>query len=248
MRHRGPMARRERDAPVLASPRRFRSLGGLEGCLVCALILSVLMLQFVNDWLNLDLATLRDRQAGLPVAESEIARNHRHLLMFGRAAIVMLGITAVLWLIWQVRAHTNLRTLGGSRPWFGPGRGLLAWVLPGPNLVLVPLALSELWVKSDPWEGTPDRAPRWSVLVVIVWWGFTLALLGLVTAALAHQSLAAGAPGGLIARDQLLKDASFVSIGAAAMAAATVVLIDSRLEGKDARVGSPPSASRWRQG
>jgi hypothetical protein len=228
------MATAPQSVPARPSSRLYRHLGGWTVWLVCFLILTVLTFQFVNDWLNKDLDTLTGKRAGVIVPDSDVALNHQRLMLFGRGAAGILGITVILWLCWQFQAHSNLRALARSRPRFGPVTGLLAWVVPVIDLALVPMAFGELWLKSDLFEGTPDRTPRWWVLLVLLWWGFFVSAAALAGAAFGHAS--SGSLSGLIARDALLKNAFFLAIGAAAAGSLMVVLIHLRLDVKETRI------------
>lgn len=82
-------------------------------------------------------------------------------------------LTAVAFVGWVGRAHGNLGALGARGLRHSPRRAMLAFLVPGPNLVRPLGVLGELWNASDPRPGpsarpgTPARV-RW-------WWGLLLA-------------------------------------------------------------------------
>jgi hypothetical protein len=128
--------------------------------------------------LGLRLALL---QGSRPVATHVVRMNSQ--LGEITAALCAAGLTALLWLLWQWMAATRIRRLSG-RLRFSPWMGLVAWIVPGLDAVLVPAAYLELFTAADPEQGTPDRAPRWTAAFVLVWWGLFVTAVAMVTRAI----------------------------------------------------------------
>src|SRR5262249_2371020 len=141
---------------------------------------------------------------------SELHLAHERVHDTSVLAIGFAAVAAVLLLVWQFLAHANLRRFGDARLRFPPAVAVLVWLLPGLDLVLPPLAVRELWKRSDPDAGTLDgRAPRASPLILI-WW-----IVLLATAAAAWMALRAGTTGiqALLHRERLLLAACGLGLG-----------------------------------
>jgi hypothetical protein len=213
--------------------------------LVVSMVLTCIFVQFVNDWIDNDLATLDVERAHQPVSDTEIFQNHAHLVMWARVAIILFAISAVLWLVWQYQAHANARALGHRRRSLPPVLGLLAWVVPVANVVLVPLAMGSLFLASDPEHGSPNRGPRWYVLLVLVWWGLFVAGVWMIGSAVLSTPSSHASFTQLIDRDTRARAGSYFLFVSAAAAAAVVAAIDVRLQAKDARVSFERERRGW---
>jgi nicotinamide riboside transporter PnuC len=213
--------------------------------LVVSMVLTCMFVQFVNDWLDNDLATLDVERTHQPVSDTEIFQNHAHLVMWTRVAIIVFAISAVLWLVWQYQAHANARALGRPRRSLPPVLGLLAWAIPVANVVLVPLAMGSLFLASDPEQGSSNRAPRWYVLLVLLWWGLFATGVWMIGSAVLSTPTAHASFTQLIDRDTRARAGSYFLFLSALAAAAVVAAIDVRLQAKDARVSFERGRRGW---
>src|SRR5207245_2386239 len=144
-----------------------RSLLGLAHWLTATLVLSGLSVVITIDNLAYESNNLSAAAQGSPVA-SELHLAHERVRDSGVLAIGFASIAVVLLLVWQFLAHANLRRFGDERLRFPPAVAVLVWLVPGLDLVLPPLAVRELWKRSDPDVGALDgRAPRASPLVAL---------------------------------------------------------------------------------
>ena len=99
------------------------------------------------------------------------------------AGIVLLALAAVLWLVWQHRAHTVVRRLDDRRLRFGPVTGPGSWFVPVANLALPPVAHGELASGVD--VATSGVRRRLPVVAIVVWWGLVLTGVGALLLGLA---------------------------------------------------------------
>ena len=91
--------------------------------------------------------------------------------------------SAILWLIWQYRAHANLRTIEPERARFHPAVAVAVWPIPVLNAPLSLLAIRELWRVGDPdieplVAGERGRR-RWTSPLVWAWWVTFFTTVGL---------------------------------------------------------------------
>jgi hypothetical protein len=93
---------------------------------------------------------------------------------FGTFTFLMVFPTFLAWLLWQYRAHTNLRALGASGLSYSPGWAVGWWFIPFANVVMPYLTVRELWKASDPDVGAVDWKARGGAAIVGVWWGLRL--------------------------------------------------------------------------
>jgi len=83
-------------------------------------------------------------------------------------------ITGIIWLVWQHRAHSNLRALGAAQLKYTPGWAVAWWLIPVANIVMPFLTVRELYKASDPEAGSVDWAARGGTGIVGVWWAARL--------------------------------------------------------------------------
>jgi len=88
--------------------------------------------------------------------------------------VALVAITAVVWLIWQFRAHTNLRALGAAQLKYTPGWAVAWWFIPIANIVMPYLTMRELYKASDPAAGSVDWATRGGAGLLGMWWAARL--------------------------------------------------------------------------
>jgi len=201
------------------------------------LILMGLTFAFAVDFLLPDLRDLPFLRDDLPIADSELRRNHTRLVVITKVAVVLGALTAITWLIWQFLAHANAKALSGRGEWLMPAMGVACWFVPGFNLILPPLIMRSLFRTSDPdavsAEGT--RRGRSSLLVWPWWIGW---VTGWVLLYFAFRPVFDGDPtfSELITRDRFAIAAGLVAIPTAALGAILLHLVNSRQVMKEDRL------------
>ena len=88
---------------------------------------------------------------------------------------ISIGIAAIPWLLWQFRAHANLRALGVSGLKYSPGWAVGWWFVPFANIVVPFLVMRELWKASDPDASSLDWIGRRATALLGLWWAGRLA-------------------------------------------------------------------------
>jgi hypothetical protein len=88
--------------------------------------------------------------------------------------IIVIAVTAIPWLLWQYRAHANLRALGVSGLKYSPGWAVGWWFIPFANIVLPFLVMRELWKASDPEASSLDWMARRATPLLGLWWACRL--------------------------------------------------------------------------
>lgn len=209
-------------------PQRWLSMS-----IVLLLLGIALVLAFLIESLRADQYTLSFVTVNLPVSDTEVVQNHQRLARDCSILAVLSVAVAALWLIWQYRAHANVRALvPGTR--FRPLYGLVSWVIPGLNLVLPLLAMRELWRASNPdvedWRRARTTALLW------LWWLLVLAGLALAVFALAPVSHGGVTAADLSVRDRRGVPAAGIGLLAALAAALLFGLLQGRMVLKEDRV------------
>jgi len=99
---------------------------------------------------------------------------------------VLLLASAVVWLLWQSRSHSDLPILGSSGLGFTPGWTVGWWFIPFANVVQPYRAMSELWRASEPAAGAVEWKALTSPPVMWFWWAGWLgaSILSLVASSL----------------------------------------------------------------
>lgn len=209
-------------------PKRWMSTA-----IVLLLLAIALVFAFLIESLRADQYTLSFVSGGLPVSDTELIQNHDRLVR-DCSLLVVLGVAVgVLWLVWQYRAHANLRALvPGTR--FRPLWGVASWMIPGPNLVLPLLAMRELWRGSNP-DVEDWRRARTTPLLWL-WWLLVLAGLSLAAFALVPALGPDVTSSDLSVRDHRGVPAAGVGIVAAVAAALLFALLQGRMVLKEDRV------------
>jgi hypothetical protein len=154
----------------MQSPARGKPVGVLTYWVVAFLALSAVVLALGVVSLLIERSLVLDSIAGRPVSFDEATASNDRVDAIGSWTVVVFLVTGVLWLIWQHRAHSNLRSLGRIGLTYTPGWAVGWWFIPFASLWKPLGAMSELWKASAPVHD-PDawRAPRaWWLLGV--WW------------------------------------------------------------------------------
>jgi hypothetical protein len=233
----------------MSEPSRYRPLvpypriGRVTMAVSVFLGLFAAALLFAVDFMLAQLADLPFLRDGFPISDLEIAINHARMTGIGRAVALLTVVTAVLWLIWQYRAHANLRSLRLPRTRFSPPAGVVAWIVPVVNLVLPLLAIRELWRVPDPDTGAEapgaHRGRSWTSPLVWGWWASFLAMVALAEQGFSQAPRSNASPEQLIARNHWLIPACLVGMAAAVLAIFLVNRIVGRIQLKEDQVRFP---------
>src|SRR5262245_7267690 len=137
---------------------------------VVALLLvyvAVACASFVSSVYEIGLLTEINSGGRIAIAKLDAADERR--LVFAIATLAIFVLTGIVWLVWQHRAHANLR---GLELRFSPARAVGSWFVPLANFAWPDQAMSELWRAST---GRPDWSTNPTSALIGWWWGFYLA-------------------------------------------------------------------------
>lgn len=112
-------------------------------------------------------AFLASKKGGVLSAKDAAAFDERSALLGTLYSFALIASIA-FWLLWQFRAHANIREadLPGART--SPLLAVGGWFIPVANLVLPYRFMSELWLVSNGWHPKDPAAPKpWRVAA---WW------------------------------------------------------------------------------
>ena len=160
---------------------------------------------------------------------------------FWAFALLMFLPTALAWLLWQYRAHANLRALGVANLSYSPGWAAGWWFVPFANIVLPYLTVRELWKASGPDAGAIEWKARGGAAIVGLWWAGRLAMQALwqLGAALGRDAPDVTTT---TTSSALLLTGDLVLVAWAVLAILLVRGVDARQEAKYRRISS------WAQG
>jgi hypothetical protein len=155
--------------------------------------------------------------------------------------LLMFLPTAIAWLLWQYRAHANLRALGVANLSYSPGWAVGWWLIPFANIVMPYLTVRELWKASNPNVGAIEWNARGGAAIVGFWWAGRLAMQ-----ALWQIGSAVGTDSPIVSTTTsstaLLLAGNLVLVAWAVLAILLVRGVDARQEAKHQRISS------WAQG
>lgn len=186
----------------------------------CTLVLFLAM----GD-LDQDIATLKVLETDNPVSTEEIELNRFRLRWLVVLVGGLSGGAAVLWLAWQYTSHDLLRRLGVPGLRFGPAAGVGAWLVPGVNLFLPPMAMREIWRASEPFPPEGGWRRGRSGPVLWAWWPAFLGAIALAVRALEPAAHPGATFAERILRDQQLKQACWAATLAGILAVVLVIMI-----------------------
>jgi hypothetical protein len=143
--------------------------------------------------------------------------------------------TAVMWLVWQFRAHTNLTALGSSNLRFRPGWVVGWWFIPIANFAIPYLTMRELWKASDPASGAIDWRTQKTTPLLWLWWAGWLG--GVVLGSISFTITAnANVVDGLITSEYYSMGQTVVTIATAVLAVMLIRDVDRRQDVKRRKV------------
>jgi hypothetical protein len=116
------------------------------------------------------IARLHEYQRG-DVFRASVVKAGENVDALARVTFLAILVTAVVWILWHFRAHSNLSTFGITGLRFSPGAVIAWWIVPLANLVLPVLTTAETWKAS---AAAADRQPSdWRasrVPALLGWW------------------------------------------------------------------------------
>lgn len=220
--------------PFLSTRRLARGLGGLF--FVTAALAWVAV--------GFDFGEMRVITRMMAGETIETGRRLSHALagdILGGAQLVCLLATGACFLIWLHRARVNVRALGVRGLGYGREWTLLAFLVPGLNLVRPYTVISEIWRASDPATGDPYG---WKTLdtppMLTFWWSLFVAYVLLELAAIVLLGVATGLPRVRLGHG-IAMAADMAGAVSASLAWFVVVGIADAQEEKHAAHGSGPA-------
>lgn len=166
---------------MAASGRDRRSIRGIGNALIALLVAQVLALMFEAVAVLMEMSLLQRIIDGSQVTLTEATASDNRVALSVRLWLVLLVATVVVWLIWQHRAHANLKALGTELE-YSPGWAVGFWLIPIANLWKPFQVNRELWKASG--DVNDWRSQRtWPVLGW--WWAswISAGVLGRIAAA-----------------------------------------------------------------
>jgi hypothetical protein len=166
---------------MAVSGRDRRSIRGIGNALIALLVAQVLALMFEAVAVLMEMSLLQRIIDGSQVTLAEATASDNRVALSVRLWLVLLVATIVVWLIWQHRAHANLKALGTELE-YSPGWAVGFWLIPIANLWKPFQVNRELWKASG--DVNDWRSQRtWPVLGW--WWAswISAGVLGRVAAA-----------------------------------------------------------------
>ena len=174
----------------MQTPARGKPLGVLTYWVVAMLAVTAVIDILGVVSLLIERSLVLDSLAGRPVSIDEAVASDNRVEAIGGWTLIALLVTAVLWCIWQHRAHSNLRAFGRIGLAYTPGWAVGWWFIPFANLWKPLGAMSELWKASEPTDDPNGwwRARPWWVLGL--WWACWIGgnLLDVVASAMQQES------------------------------------------------------------
>lgn len=216
---------------MAASGRDRRSIRGIGNALIALLVAQVLALMFEAVAVLMEMSLLQRIIDGSQVTLAEATASDNRVALSVRLWLVLLVATIVVWLIWQHRAHANLKALGTELE-YSPGWAVGFWLIPIANLWKPFQVNRELWKASG--DVNDWRSQRtWPVLGW--WWAswISAGVLGRVAAA-ARES--AGTPMEIRSADIVDLLSTAVVVASAVLA---ILLVRSVIERQDRLAAVP---------
>jgi hypothetical protein len=172
---------------------------------------------------------------------AEAAASDQRVQFASRVGVALFLATAIVWLVWQHRAHANVRAFGVGGLDVTPGWGVGWWFVPFANLVKPFQTVRELWKASDPDPGVTGWAttPTWPV--ISLWWATYLAANLIQSAARAGRTAPLTADSG-ISSDRTSMLGYVALIVSAFLAVAVVRGVSARQVALQVRI--PPAPPR----
>ncbi|HEY0638997.1 MAG TPA: DUF4328 domain-containing protein [Pseudonocardiaceae bacterium] len=159
-------------APIVRPPAVLRpvaALGQGAGLLIC-LVSAVLLAGDLAAWNTY--VVVRDYLAGDPSAtESDVLQADRFTATTSVAALVMLLVAGIVFILWLRRARANCDALYPMHHRHAPGWVIGSWICPIVNLWYPKQIVDDVWHASDPATvANPAPSDRRGSGLVLLWW------------------------------------------------------------------------------
>jgi hypothetical protein len=152
----------------VTSAHGFRSADRLGVMLTAGLALNLVLTLVSAVTLFRELVLLERFRRGDAVLPGAVVDAIDRSALIGDIGSWLFLATAVVWLAWQHRAHSNLRAAGVPHLAFTPGWAVGWWFVPFANLVKPFQATREVW-KASSGNAAWQMLPTWPVIGW--WWG-----------------------------------------------------------------------------
>ena len=220
--------------------RSFRPAAGLAIAAKVMLALNLLMsvVLFVSELVQYRLAERLLHGEQVPFAELD--SNDARQLMLGILHFALYVATAVVFLMWFYRVHSNLEPLGGRDLSYTSGYAVGCWFIPFLNLVRPAQVAQEIWRNSDPaavGEGIAREGPSSSL--VGAWW-IVWIVSNIIANVAARMSWSVNSPNSLLSATAASMVAEAASIAAAVLALSVVSAIDARQTARASALNAAP--------
>lgn len=200
--------------PFVSPMLRGRIVQGLLG----ANILVSLAAMVSSYW---QVQLLESVQAGTTITAAQVAANDSRVRAVALVSMLLILVTAILFLMWVHLTTRNLRALSGAPPKFSPGAAVGWFFCPFMNLIRVPQVLAEIWYGST----YPVPFVRPMPVLIGLWWGGWI-FTGLLTRIAVGTTGPGASIPGLIGSSWMSIVAELLSIATAGLAIAVVLRIN----------------------
>jgi hypothetical protein len=147
----------------------FRSGRGLAGAIVILISVSMVLGLVAAGLWGGRLGTISSFRRGA-AGFQELQDSRDVALSIDGLVVLIVLVAGIIWLVWQHRAHSNLRALGAAQLKYTPGWAVAWWLIPIANIVMPYLIVRELYKASNPDAGSVDWAARGGAGIVGLWW------------------------------------------------------------------------------
>jgi hypothetical protein len=149
------------------SGRHRRSIRGIGNAVIALLVAQVVALMLGAVAVLMEMSLLQRIIDGSQVTLTEATASDNRVAASAQLWLVLLVPTVVVWLIWQHRAHANLRAVGVTELEYSPGWAVGWWLIPIANLWKPFQVNRELWKASS---GVHDWRSLQTGTVLGWWW------------------------------------------------------------------------------
>jgi hypothetical protein len=156
-----------------------------------------------------------------------------HLDQFRVLRLIQAGlwlVTAAAFVRWVGCAQRNLPALGATGLPYAPAKAMVAFLVPGPNVVRPPAVLSELWNARDARHPAGEAARAARTPARVRWWWALLLAAGPADVAARGLALWSGGALDLGPAMRVLVVGQLLAIAAAVVGIAVVLGVDARQE------------------
>jgi len=226
-------SRRNRNNPSTPFASGHSRAQWVTWLLVVAIVLNLIAIVSVSYQIDL----LSKAMSGQTItAAAEAAANDSRQQLIGVLQVLVLLVTAMLFLIWLHRAYRNLPALGARNLAYSPQWVVGGFFVPFLNLVRPFQVVREIWNTSDP-DVTNDSSPQSTRTPPLVGWWWTLFL---ISSFMSRMTLHGGTTvSSMLDMSWIMLVANILDIPSAILALLVVRAINTRQEEKSKRLMRP---------